>query len=66
MVNPVNCIKVFRAVQIGRVNVYPTMHYFRIPRHTQSMIDNKIVTEYFSKLQGKIALWACCCNALYY
>ena len=47
MVNPVNCIKVFRAVQIGRVNVYPTMHYFRIPRHTQSMIDNKIVTEYF-------------------
>ena len=24
--------------QIGHVNEYPTMHHFRIPRHTQSMI----------------------------
>ena len=30
------------------------MHYFGIPRHTQSMTANKVLTEYFWKLQQKI------------
>ena len=38
---------------IGHVNEYPTMHYFGIPRHTQSMIANKILTEYFWKFSEK-------------
>ena len=37
--------------QIGHVNEYPTMHCFGIPRHTQSMIAYKILTEYFWKFQ---------------
>ena len=45
---------------IGHVNEYPTMHYFGIPRHTQSMIAYKILTEYFWKFQWWIALWECC------
>ena len=32
------------------------MHYFGIPRHIQSMIAYKILTEYFWKFQWKIAL----------
>ena len=47
-------------LSIGHVNEYPTMHYFGIPRHCQSMIAYKILTEYFWKLQRKIALWECC------
>ena len=35
--------------RIGSENEYPTMHYFGIPRHTQSMISYKILTEYFWK-----------------
>ena len=31
---------------IEHVNEYPTIHYFRNPRHTQSMIAYKILTEY--------------------
>ena len=31
---------------IGHVNEYHTMHYFRNPRHTQSIITYKILTEY--------------------
>ena len=46
--------------QVGRVNEYQTMHYFGIPRHTQSMIAYMILTEYFWEFQGKIALWECC------
>ena len=45
---------------IGHVNKYPTMHSFGIPRHTQSMIAYKSLTEYFWKFQCKIALWECC------
>ena len=45
---------------IGRVNDYPTMHYFGIPTHTQSMIAYKILTEYCWKFQWEIALWECC------
>ena len=41
-----------RGLTIGHVNEYPTMHYFGIPRHTQSMIAYKI----FWKFQWKIAL----------
>mgnify|MGYP001800823562 CR=1 FL=1 len=41
-------------------NEYPTKHYFGIPRHTQSMIDYKILTEYCWKFQWKIALWESC------
>ena len=44
----------------GHVNEYPTMHYFGIPRHTQSMIAYTIVTEYFWKYKSKVALWECC------
>ena len=47
-------------LKIGHVNEYPTMHYFGIPRHTQSMMAYKILTEYFWKSQWKIALWECC------
>ena len=36
---------------IGHVNEYPTMHYTGIPRHTQSMIANMILTEYMRKFQ---------------
>ena len=42
---------------MGHVDEYPTMHYFRIPGHIQSMIAYKILTEYFWKCQRKIALW---------
>ena len=31
---------------IGHVIEYPTMYYFRNPRHTQSIITYKILTEY--------------------
>ena len=42
------CKKNIRAVTIGHVNDYPTMHYFGIPRCTQSMkAYDKILTEYF-------------------
>ena len=44
-------------------NEYPTMHYFEIPRHTQSMIAYSFLTEYFWKFQWKIALWECCEHA---
>ena len=40
---------------LGYVNEYPTMHYFGIPRHTQSMIAFEILTEYFWKFQWLIA-----------
>ena len=33
------------------------MHNFRTPRHTQSMIAYKILTEYIWIFQWKIALW---------
>ena len=46
--------------RIGHVNEYLTMHYFGIPRHTQSMIAYMILTEYFRKFQWKIALWEFC------
>ena len=36
---------------IGYVNEYPTMHYFGLPRHTQSMIAYKTLSEYFWKFQ---------------
>ena len=42
------------------VNEYPTMHYFRKPRHTQSMIEYVILTEYFWKFPVKNAFWECC------
>ena len=45
---------------IGYVNEYPTMHYFGIPRDTQSMIAYKILTEYFWKFQSKFALREFC------
>ena len=42
-----------RCMAIGHVNEHPTMHYFWIPRHTQSMMACKILTEYPSeKLHG--------------
>ena len=34
-------------ILILHVNEYPTMHYFIIFRHTQSMIAYNILTEYF-------------------
>ena len=39
---------------VGHVNEYPTMHYFGNPRHTQSMIAYKILTEYFGKSSEKL------------
>ena len=33
----------FRFNAIGHINEYPTMHYFGISRHTQSMIAYKII-----------------------
>ena len=38
---------------LGHVNEYPTIHYFTIPRHTQSIIAYKILTEYFWKCKLK-------------
>ena len=38
-------------VLIGHVNEYPTMHYIGIPRHAQSMIAYKTLTEYLWKFQ---------------
>ena len=38
----------------------PTMYYFKIPRHTQSMIAYKILTSHFWKSQWKIALGERC------
>ena len=43
----------------GHINEYPTMHYFGVPRHTQSTIAYKILTEYFWEFQLIIALWEC-------
>ena len=48
------------SISIGHVNEYPTIHHFGNPRHTQSMVAYKILTEYFWKFQRKIALWVCC------
>ena len=36
------------------------MHYFGKPRHTQSMIAYMILTEYFRKIQRKIAMPLTC------
>ena len=36
---------------IGQANEYHIMHYFRISRHTQSMIAYRILTKYFWKFQ---------------
>ena len=41
-------------IPIGRVNEYPTMHYFGLPRHTQSVIAYMICTEYLWKFQWKL------------
>ena len=38
-------------ILIVHVNEYPTMHYFVLPRHTQSMIAYMILTKYFWKFQ---------------
>ena len=46
--------------RIGHVNEYPTMHYFGIPGHIQSMIAYNLLPEYFWKFQRNIALWECC------
>ena len=57
-----NPIKIF---SIGHVNEYPTMQHFGNFRDTQSMTLYIIVTEYFWKFQREIALWECCCHALF-
>ena len=44
-------------ITIGHGNEYPIMHRFGFPRHTQSMLAQKTVTEYFSRFRWKIALW---------
>ena len=36
-----------RCLQIGHVNEYPTMHYFRNPRHRQSLIAYMILIYLF-------------------
>ena len=36
---------------IEHVDEYPAMHYFGIPRHTQSMMAYTILTEYFWTFQ---------------
>ena len=41
-------------IAIGHVDECPTMHYFGIPRHTESMIAYKILNEYFWKFQLKL------------
>ena len=52
-----------RLFQIGHVNEYPTMHYFGIPRHTQSMItyDNSYdFVDVFLEILVENSLWECC------
>ena len=41
----------FCLCEMEHVNEYPTMHYYEIPGHTQSMIAYKILTKYFWKFQ---------------
>ena len=41
------------SASIGHVNKYPTIHHFGNPRHTQSMIAYKILTEYFWEIPVK-------------
>ena len=56
--NNLPCLTIVKSqFAIGRVNEYLTMHYIGIPRHTQSMIAYKILTEYIWIFQWKIALW---------
>ena len=43
-----NKIADLRRTTIGHVNEYLTMHYFGNPRHTQSMLAYKILTESIS------------------
>ena len=58
----VSCMLISSQSQIiGRVNEYPTMHYFGLPRHTQSMIAYKTLSEYFWKFQWLIA-WLLKCS----
>ena len=45
---------------IGHVKEYPRMHYFGIPRNSQSMIAYKILTECFCKFWFKIVLMESC------
>ena len=40
------------------------MHYFGIPRHTQSVIAYNILSEYSWKFQRKIALLEFCSHSL--
>ena len=41
------------SLTIGRVNEYPRMHHFRIPRHTHPMIKHKTLTEYFFEISSE-------------
>ena len=43
-------------ISIGRVKEHPLKHYFRIPRHTKSIIAYKIAVRVFLG----IAWWKCC------
>ena len=45
---------------IGHAYEYPTMHFSGIPRHAESTMAYKILTEYFWKFLWKIALWQFC------
>ena len=50
----IHLIYLYVTISIGYVNEYPKMHYFGNPRHTQPMIANKILNEYFWKFQCKL------------
>ena len=43
-----------KLIVIRHVNEYPTMHYFGNPKHTQSMIAYKTLTEYIWEHSVKI------------
>ena len=48
LITGIRCINTHAGAHtIGHVNDYPTIHHLRIPRHTQSMIAEKILTEHF-------------------
>ena len=49
---------------IGNVKDYPTMHYLGSPMHTQSMIAEKSLTEYFWENQYKLALREFCSHSV--
>ena len=53
LINQLHAHSVLHCVTV-HVNDYPTMHYFGIPRHTQSMIAYKTLTSFSGNSSEKL------------